>query len=363
MKPLEIKPIAYEEGFPFPYNNFVYVVSIDREKSQPDHRLHASQPGTQKCPADLATFILRLPNPVSGYNDEVRVENEVAALSVARDALEKKHPGVVPRVFTWQSAKDNQGWMLQEHMPGEPLLEDFQKMSHQEQADILEQMADILACFQRHQLPESIKGYGGLSFDSAGNYISAPMGIMKGGPFPTYDVLVRETIQSKLAKADTDDQVDGWRDHGIRGRLDKFVKQGVQSVMSKGINDLPRVLVHADFCKFRRMFHQIPLTQHQRPTICCTIRPPTASQLSSTSTSRMSPLLQTSSSDLWDTASVVFPMQEMETLILWLYIMQCSLTFRMSCRHPMARYSGRQPKLGTTRFAREKFTGRAPSLT
>ena len=86
------------------------------------HNQAQRQPGTHTIPPGLDAFIIRLPNPISGYNDKIRVQNEVAALSVARDALQAKFPGFVPRVFGWGSAKHGRGWILQEHMAGRPLL-------------------------------------------------------------------------------------------------------------------------------------------------------------------------------------------------------------------------------------------------
>ena len=193
---------------------------------------------------------MRLPNLRSGYNDKIRVENEVAALSLARDALETRFPGLVPRVFGWGSAKDGQGWMLQEHLTGSPLLLDFGSMSPENKVIILRQMADILSTLQQHQLPPTIQDYGGLDFGPSGEYISGPMSIMDAGPFPTYEGLVRATILSKLAKADTDAQVLGWQSNGVRARLNNFVDQGLHDAM-KNLGSFPKALVHADFGMFR----------------------------------------------------------------------------------------------------------------
>ena len=109
---------------------------IDVEASRA-RDLVSRPPGTQAIPPGLDTFIVRLPNPISGYNDKFRVENEVAALSIARDALQAKFPGLVPRVFGWGRAKPGQGWLLQEYMPGTPVLGDFGQMSDENKAVIL----------------------------------------------------------------------------------------------------------------------------------------------------------------------------------------------------------------------------------
>ena len=247
-QPLEIKPVAYEEDFPFPYNNFVYAVKISLEVPVA-HNQAQRQPGTHTIPPGLDAFILRLPNPTSGYNNTVRVENEVAALSLARDALQAKFPGFVPRVFGWGSARHGQGWILQEYMAGCPLLDDFGQMSDENKAFMLRQMADVLTILQRYRLPATIRDYGGLNFGPSGEYVSGPLSILDAGPFTTYEGLVKATIESKLAKADTDPQVEGWRANGVRARLDKFIAEGLHVTMEK-MGTFPKVLVHADFSMY-----------------------------------------------------------------------------------------------------------------
>lgn len=245
----KITPVAYEENFPFPYNNFVYAVKINPEASNPRNQAQR-QPGTQAIPPGLDNFIIRLPNPISGYNDQIRVENEVAALSIARDALHGKFPGFIPRVFGWGSAKYGQGWILQEYMAGRPLLDDFGQMNDVDKACILNQMAEVLSSFQKIELPATIRDYGGLGFGPSGEIVSAPMSIMDAGPFSTYEELVNATIQSKLTEADTDPQVEGWRANGVRARLDKFISQGLHAAMQSMAN-FPKALVHADFSMYR----------------------------------------------------------------------------------------------------------------
>lgn len=249
LQPGKITPIAYEENFPFPYNNFVYAVNVNLEASGAQYRAQR-QPGTHAIPRGLDKFIIRLPNPISGYNDKTRVENEVASLSIACDALLAKFAGFVPRVFGWGSARDGQGWILQEYMAGSPLLDDFCQMSDVDRACILRQMADVLGSFQLIELPATIRDYEGLGFGSLGEYVSAPMSIMDAGPFPTYEELVKATIQSKLTKADTDPQVDGWRANGVRVRLEKFLARGLHVAM-ESMGSFPKALVHADFSMCR----------------------------------------------------------------------------------------------------------------
>ena len=224
-------------------------MNLDLEASNARNQAQR-QPGTQAIPLRLDKFIIHLPNPNSGYNSKTRVENEVASLSIARDALQAKFPGFIPRVFGWGSARHGQGWILQEYMTGSPLLEDFGQMNDADKACILSQIADLLSNFQLIELPTSIRDYGGLGFGLSGEYVSAPMSIMDTGPFPTYKDLVHATIQSKLDKADTDPQVKGWRANGVRARLEQFIAEGLPVVI-KSMGSFPKALVHADFSMYR----------------------------------------------------------------------------------------------------------------
>ena len=227
----------------------MYVVQVDLG---PSHLASPAQrqPGTHPIPPGIDTFIIRLPNPVSGYNDSIRVENEVAALSLAREALQAKFPALVPRVFGWGSGQLGQGWILEEHMAGSPLLDDFGEMTDEDKANILGQMADVLVTLQRYQLPSTVRDFGGLGFGPSGEYNSAPISILNAGPFATYGDLVKATIQSKLVKADSDPQVQGWQANGIRARLDKFIADGLHSALDD-LGNFPKVLVHADFSTSR----------------------------------------------------------------------------------------------------------------
>jgi hypothetical protein len=226
----------------------VYAVDISIEDRVEDYHVNRNQPGTQAIPLDTSRVVVRLPNLASGYNDGIRVENEVAALSMARDALRPMLHHLIPRIFAWSRATEGQGWMLQEWMSGDPLPIDFQSMKDDVQAKILEQMADILGCFQAYRVPASVKGFGGLCFGPNGEFNSGPLSILDGGPFQTYEALVRKTIESKLQKSDSDTQVRGWRDSDVRARLESFLAKGFHQLFSNDLSRLDQAFIHADFC-------------------------------------------------------------------------------------------------------------------
>lgn len=133
-------------------------------------------------------------------------------------------------------------------MSGSGPLAEFSSWSEEDKANILDQMADVLACLQRFQLPSTIDQYGGVGFDAEGNYVNTALSMYDAGPFETYPELLRATITSKLIKADGDSRVRGWRDNGIRVRLDEFLNRGLPTLL-QGVASLDKVLVHADFCK------------------------------------------------------------------------------------------------------------------
>lgn len=133
-------------------------------------------------------------------------------------------------------------------MSGTGPLAEFSSWSEEDKANILDQMADVLACLQRFQLPSTIDQYGGVGFDAEGNYVNTTLSMYDAGPFETYPELLRATITSKLIKADGDSRVRGWRDNGIRARLDEFLNRGLPTLL-QGVASLDKVLVHADFCK------------------------------------------------------------------------------------------------------------------
>ena len=128
----QITPIQYEPDLPFKCNNFINRLSLptdisgglgDAEKSR------LKQPGCVPIPAGTRAFILRLSNPdAEGMHQETRVQNEVGILTLASATLRHIKPTVVPHVFGWGGARhEHLGWILEELMPGVPLVETFSK--------------------------------------------------------------------------------------------------------------------------------------------------------------------------------------------------------------------------------------------
>ncbi|KAI3325201.1 kinase-like domain-containing protein [Xylariaceae sp. AK1471] len=250
----KITPIQYEDDFPFKYNNFVYRLSLPTGISGGLGDANGSgkpkQPGCVPIPAGTRDFILRLSNPdAEGMHQETRVQNEVGILTLASAALCHIKPTVVPRVFGWSGAsRDYLGWILEELMPGAPLAEAFDKtMSLDQKTGILAQMAGLLKALQDYPLPESINGWGGVTFDDGGAIVSASMTSVGAGPWPSFEDSYRSRLKVALSKADTNPYLKGWRANGVRERVDAFIERGLAAQFSDLTSKQDRTIIHADF--------------------------------------------------------------------------------------------------------------------
>jgi len=252
----DIVPVQYDPESPFKYNNFVYRVTL-RSPISADHATSgdALQPGCVAIPEGTKELILRLTNPATeGMNMANRVENEVAIISLASAALGHLQPHVVPRVYGWGSAggessaaKPAQGWILQELMPGSPLVDLFDNIQLDQKKKIFAQMATLLKGLQSYKLPESITGFGGVTFDDTGRVVSAPMPTVGAGPWPSYEAHFKGRLEVALMKATDNKDIKGWEANGLRERLDKFVAEGVPKQFGDLSSKEERVVTHADF--------------------------------------------------------------------------------------------------------------------
>jgi len=203
-----------------------------------------------------------------------RVENEVAIISLASAALSGLHPAVVPRVYGWGSAAGNseQGWILQELMPGSPLDAAFDAMALEQKRKIFAQMAEVLTRLQTFQLPESITDFGGVTFDNAGQIVSAEMPTVGAGPWDSYEASFKGRLEVALRKADANPYIKGWHANGLRKRIDRFVAQGLPAQFEDLGSKEDRVVVHADFsqCRPRQaQIHTMSAANHTLLTSRC----------------------------------------------------------------------------------------------
>jgi hypothetical protein len=114
------------------------------------------------------------------------------------------------------------------------------------QQDILRQVADVYKLIESYKLPESVKGYGGLAFNDAGDIITGPTTIPCGGPFSEFHEMYTQMLRRQLDESDTSERLAGWRPIGLRDRLERFASDGIaKQVMENSISR--QTLVHGDF--------------------------------------------------------------------------------------------------------------------
>lgn len=251
-----IEPVEYDMNTPFPYNNFIYLVTLTAPTTSAQKLKSAqnadTQPGSVLFPANSAHLIVRLANsnPLTGMNNTNRVENEVAFMTLARQALtNSKYSHIVPDVYTWASTSTGQGFTMQQYMRGTMPARGFDALSLQDKSVVFGQMSDILALLQRFKIPRTVDRFGGLKFDEqSGEVISAQMAIFTGDPSLTYKDLLRNIFRVKLGEADDNPVMRGWKENGVRVRLDDFIDNRLDDIF-KNHNDTQKVLVHGDFSK------------------------------------------------------------------------------------------------------------------
>ncbi|KAI0400456.1 kinase-like domain-containing protein [Xylaria palmicola] len=240
---VEVVPIQYDPESPFKYNNFVYRATLTAPK---DGFLEPRQPGTVALPAGTKELIVRLANPdAEGMHPQSR-------------ALRARLPRVVPNVYGWGSAASGQGWILQELMPGEPVDDAFASMDLSQKRQIFAQKAELLKALQDFTLPDSISGFGGVTFaaDGSGRIVSTAMTAVGAGPWSSYEESFEGRLLVALQKADDNPYIRGWHANGIRKRLDAFVRdiprqfQSLKSAQEKRI-------IHADFTTNNLLFDPV----------------------------------------------------------------------------------------------------------
>ncbi|KAK9386022.1 aminoglycoside phosphotransferase [Lipomyces mesembrius] len=229
-------------------NNSVYQINLPHPLSEPVKGLDiSSKPCTSPIPAGTSNLIIRISNKDVSLESSVRVRNEVASLTLARDALCSVCPSAIPLVFGWEDITSSPGWILEEQMKGEELSpDDLAGLDQDNQQLILRQMAKVIKCLQDFQLPSSITGYGGLTFNNEGKITSTLMTVPCGGPFPTYALLCKAMCMWQLDASDRSSHLGGWKENGMRERLDQFFSNGLDQVLTTVSEDRP-TLIHGDF--------------------------------------------------------------------------------------------------------------------
>jgi len=226
-------------------NNFIHFVTF--QSALDTDKVISDKPGTNVIPSGAEKAVFRIGNPDSMFNHAVKVENTVAVMQVAREALSKL--AIVPQVYAWSKTggpSDN-GWIIEQHMPGVDIEADFHaNLSRDAQRHILGQVAEVLKTVQDFKLPASASGFGGLAFDKDNNVISGPFVVEPyTGPYPDMKSFYKDMLRAQLKEADRSAVAKGWHENGLRDRLDAFADRGLESVLSKALaKDVePRLII------------------------------------------------------------------------------------------------------------------------
>ncbi|KAH7369698.1 hypothetical protein BKA65DRAFT_560905 [Rhexocercosporidium sp. MPI-PUGE-AT-0058] len=216
--PVQIQQLIYRITLKTPFN------------TNPDHPQQPLQPGCVPIPEHTTTLLLRLTNAdAEGLHRDTRVENEVSMLKLAFSALAPIKP------FSLISRVD-----IQEFMPGSPLDESLPYMTPAQKKDIFVQVTAILKALRGFQVPDSIRGFGGVAFHREGEILSAPMTTGENGW--CFERRGSEPIYSRVARK--------WN----QGSSWCFVRDGLASRFgSLGLTN-ESVIAHLDFTPNNMLF-------------------------------------------------------------------------------------------------------------
>lgn len=220
------------------------------------------QPCTELPPAEgVSTIIVRLSNPRAlGLNNTNRVENEVAAMYLARGAVAKLGPrytGIVPAVYSWRAATGPKpvdeagfGWTVMEYLTGSPMDVHFKSSGPVEKRSMVLEMAAIFSAIQGVNLPPGVDRFGGLTINDEGNIVSGQetMQGLPGGPWHEYHDVWSHQILCQVKAADGSEVIQGWRAHGIRERIEQFASTKLRNIIKdEGVDMSKLAFVHVDF--------------------------------------------------------------------------------------------------------------------
>ncbi|KAK1848367.1 phosphotransferase enzyme family protein [Colletotrichum chrysophilum] len=146
------------EVVPLRHNNArVYSVSLTQAQNFPPP--FNERFGASPMPPFATKVIMRFSDPASMLNEEIRVQNEVAVMSLAREVLKQYDPSLVPEVCGWRPFSEGVGWTLIEFTQGVPLGDKFPTLDSEKKRDLLRQIAQVLKNFRNTShlsLPEPL---------------------------------------------------------------------------------------------------------------------------------------------------------------------------------------------------------------
>ncbi|KAK8026317.1 phosphotransferase enzyme family protein [Apiospora marii] len=106
-------------------------------------------------------------------------------------------------------------------------------------------LPDLVVAVQLVELPVGVTCFGALTIDAQGQIVSGQMPLLKGEPWDTYVDLWIAKLKDRLIESDQSPLLKGWRDSGIRDRINKYLSDGVRNMLETAeVNQ--KVLTHGD---------------------------------------------------------------------------------------------------------------------
>ncbi|KAK0528842.1 hypothetical protein OC842_004423 [Tilletia horrida] len=219
--------------------------------------------------ADLVDdVVVRIPRDKgSNANPALKIENEVAALQLAR-----MHGILCPQILHWSH---DPLYVVQSKLPGTPTKEVWHTLSQQQQAKFLRSLARTLKRLRSIPLPTTPQAqYGGFRFDASPNSSSSSASAAKvtlgsnplgfPGPSPALSASLREFFDWQMSLARKNEFIQGWTAKvadppsfpfiGLSDRLRAFAddqEKGLDKVLRDAELEAGRwgrpVFVHGDF--------------------------------------------------------------------------------------------------------------------
>jgi hypothetical protein len=218
-------------------------------------------------PDETTSLILRLSNSLAdGTSQTNRVENEVACMTLARQALKPKNlDHVIPLVYAWNvnlagypSTPEITGWIAMEYKQGENIshTRPLEEMNDNDMGKIINQLADVYAALKLYSLPRGINKIGGVRFTPSSKlgseeFQSDEMTLVSSPPFEKYSDYWRAVLKQELDLSDKSEIIGGWKEDGIREKIELFLDERIDQVLA-AVQEAPMsglTLIHADFCE------------------------------------------------------------------------------------------------------------------
>jgi hypothetical protein len=217
-------------------NNYIHIITFESPVVSDVN--FSDKPGTGPIASGSTKAVFRIGNPEGMFNHAVKVENTVATMQLVRLALSRQHLDIVPKVYAWSKTggPSGNGWIMEQFMLGANIEPEFHgSLSTDSQRLVLRQVAEVLKAVQDFELPAAAAGFGGLAFDKAnhGSVVSGPFVIEPyTDAYSDMKSFYQGMLQAQLAEADKT-IAKGWRDDGLRERLDAFAQRGLETILSK----------------------------------------------------------------------------------------------------------------------------------